>query len=88
MVEVLSISTERADREEKLKVYQACPSIQEIVLINQFAPRVEVYRRIEEGRMEWSHVVYESGEEVALESVNVYIPIEEIYQGIDFSQLK
>ncbi len=84
VVEVLSPSTERADRTDKLEAYQACPSIQEIVLIDQFRPYVEIYRRNEEGSAEWSHIIYESGEEVALESVDVYIPMEEIYQEIDF----
>jgi hypothetical protein len=46
----------------------------------------QLYRRNEEDRTEWSHIVYESGEEVALESVDVYIPMEEIYQGIDFNE--
>jgi Uma2 family endonuclease len=88
VVEVLSPSTEKFDRVDKLRAYQACPTIQEIVLVTQFAPRVEVYRRNGDDSSEWSHVVYESGEEVALESVDVYLPMEEIYQGIDFSQFR
>jgi Uma2 family endonuclease len=86
VVEVLSPSTERTDRTDKLKTYQAYPTIQEIVLIDQFRPHVEIYRRNEEDSTEWSHVIYESGEEVILESVDVYIPMEEIYQGIDFDE--
>lgn len=88
VVEVLSSSTERIDRIDKLNAYQACSTIQEIVLIDQFRLYVEVYRRIEEDSDEWSHVCYEAGQEVALESVDVYIPMEEIYQGIDFSQFR
>lgn len=38
VVEVLSPSTEKIDRTEKLPVYQTCPSIAEIVLVSQFAP--------------------------------------------------
>jgi Uma2 family endonuclease len=85
VVEVLSSSTEKVDRTNKLKTYQACPSIQEIVLITQFTPHVEVYRRHEEVETEWSRSVYEEGEEVALQSVDVFIPMDEIYRGIDFS---
>jgi Uma2 family endonuclease len=85
VVEVLSSSTEKIDRTTKLKTYQACPSIQEIVLITQFIPHVEVYRRDEKVNTEWSRSVYEEGEEVALQSVDVFIPIDEIYRGIDFS---
>jgi Uma2 family endonuclease len=86
VVEVLSPSTEKTDRTDKLQAYQTCPTIQEIVLIDQFRPYVEVYRRIEEDSTEWSHVVYESGEEVILESVDVYIPMEDIYRKIDFNE--
>ncbi len=87
VVEVLSPSTERIDRTDKLKAYQGCPTIQEIVLIDQFRPYVEVYRRNEEDSTEWSHICYEAGQEVALESVDVYIPMEEIYRGINFDRM-
>jgi Uma2 family endonuclease len=86
VVEVLSPSTEKIDRTNKLQAYQKCPTIQEIVLIDQFAPHVEVYRRDEEIEMEWSRSAYETGEEVALQSVDVFIPIDEIYQYIDFNE--
>jgi Uma2 family endonuclease len=86
VVEVLSPSTEKKDRNEKLRAYQACPTIQEIVLIDQFAPHVEVFRRREEDDSAWDHVFYEEGQEVVLASVDVRIPIEEIYSGIDFDE--
>jgi Uma2 family endonuclease len=62
VVEVLSPSTEKKDRNEKLRAYQACPTIQEIVLISRFAPYVEVFRRREEDGSEWDHVFYEEGQ--------------------------
>jgi Uma2 family endonuclease len=86
VVEVLSPSTEKYDRKDKLKAYQACPTIQEIVLIDQFAPHVEVFRRREEGGSEWDHGFYEEGQVVVLASVDVRIPIEEIYNGIGFDE--
>jgi Uma2 family endonuclease len=86
VVEVLSPSTEKKDRNDKLRAYQACPTIQEIVLIDQFAPHVEIFRRREEDGSEWDHVFYEEGQEVELASVDVRIPIEEIYSGIDFDE--
>ena len=86
IVEVLSPSTEKIDRTKKLKAYQQCPTIQEIVLIDQFTPYVEVYRRHEEIETEWSRSVYEEGEEVALQSVDVFIPMDEIYYNIDFNE--
>lgn len=86
VVEVLSPSTEKFDRTDKLKAYQACPTIQEIVLISQFAPHVEVYRRSSEDAATWSYVIYGPGEEIMLESVDISIPIEEIYRNINFDE--
>ena len=86
VVEVLSPSTEKVDRNDKLKAYQACPTIQEIVLISQFAPHVEIYRRDREKSDEWHHVCYEAGQEVLLESVDVHFPLEDLYRGIDFDE--
>ncbi len=86
VVEVLSPGTETVDRGKKLEAYKACPSIQEIVLISQFAPYVEVYRRSEEDGASWSHAFYTSGSEVELASVDVRISMDEIYQDIDFDE--
>ena len=46
LVEVLSPSTEYADRGYKWEQYQLIPSLQEYVLVSQTVPRVEVYRRL------------------------------------------
>jgi len=86
VVEVLSPSTEKYDRTDKLKLYKAYPTIQEIVLISQFAPHVEVYRRDEQDSTIWHHTFYGPGQMVMLESVDVEIPLEEIYQDIDFDE--
>jgi Uma2 family endonuclease len=85
-VEVLSPSIEKSDRIDKLRRYQGCPTIQEIVLVNQYAPHIEVYRREEEKSPHWHHVVYEPEEALVLESVDIQIPMQEIYQGIDFDE--
>ena len=86
VVEVLSPSTEKYDYTDKLKAYQSCPTIQEIVLIDQFAPHVEVFRRREEESSEWDCVVYGPGQEVVLASVDVGIPMEQIYRKINFDE--
>ncbi len=48
VVEVLSPGTEVRDRGIKWKAYQQCPTIQEIVLVSQFAQHVEVWQRNEQ----------------------------------------
>ena len=50
LVEVLSDSTERYDRGEKFAHYRRIPSLKEYVLVSQHAPRIEVFRRNEDGR--------------------------------------
>src|SRR5439155_11755119 len=45
VIEVLSPSTEARDRGVKFKAYQGSPTIQEIVLMSQFAPYVEIWQR-------------------------------------------
>jgi len=87
VIEVLSPSTEKDDRTSKLLAYQAYPTIQEVVLISQFAPHVEVYRRPKEGT-KWAYTVYGPGleEEVVLEIVDVVVPLTEIYEGINFDE--
>ncbi len=87
VVEVLSPSTEAIDRGEKLEAYQACPTIQEYVLISQFAPHVEIYRRDSENGATWSKVEYGPGQTVDLVSVDVAISMDEIYRNIDFTEL-
>jgi Uma2 family endonuclease len=45
IIEVLSESTERYDREEKFGYYRTLPSLQEYVLISQDEATIEVFRR-------------------------------------------
>lgn len=86
VVEVLSPSTEREDRGPKRKAYQACPSIQEILLISQFAPHVEVYRRDGGDGATWTHSEYGPGQEFMLESIDVPISMDEIYRKVNFDE--
>jgi Uma2 family endonuclease len=85
VVEILSAGTEAIDRGKKLAAYKACPSMQEIVLISQFAPRVEVYRRDEEDDA-WDYIIYEPGSDIELRSVDVRLSLKEIYKGISFDE--
>ncbi len=86
VIEVLSPSTEKLDRGKKLEAYKAYPTIQEIVLIDQFVQVVEVYRRVGEEGTTWSHAFYGPGSEVELHSVDVCFSIDELYKGINFDE--
>jgi len=83
--EVLSPSTEPIDRGRKLKTYKACPSVQEILLVSQFARHVEAYRRGEDGTT-WTYSQYGPDGGVELASVDVYVTMDEIYKRINFDE--
>lgn len=76
IVEVLSESTERADRGEKFAHYQRLASLREYVLVSQDSHRIEVFRR--EGAT-WVLSIYEAGATVKLEALGLEFPVSEIY---------
>ncbi len=75
-VEVLSSSTERIDRNEKFAAYIQLPSLEEYVLVHQYRPLVEVYRRDDN----WRQHTYGPGEEIELASLDIYITLDELYE--------
>lgn len=77
IVEVLSPTTERADRGRKFFAYQRLPSMQEYILVNYRQQLVEVYRR---EKRKWSYETYGPGEVVELVCLNRTIPVDVIYE--------
>jgi Uma2 family endonuclease len=79
LVEVLSESTEAYDRGSKAAHYRRIPSLQEYVLVAQDEPRIEVYRRNDEGG--W--VLYEArpGERLELRSIGVSLDVSAVYEN-------
>jgi len=75
IVEVLSDSTARIDRNEKLIAYRQLPSLQEYVLCSQDFPIIEVYRRSND----WQVERFTSGQTVVLESVAYELVLDELY---------
>ncbi len=79
VVEVLSKSTEARDRTYKLLRYQAKQSIQEIVFISQYVQHVEVITRT---LSEWKYQEYGHEESFPLVSLNITIPVSDIYRRL------
>jgi Uma2 family endonuclease len=86
VVEVLSPSTEKLDCGTKLKNYKAIPSIQEIVLIEQSTQAAEIYRRNSDDNTTWHHIHCNPDTGIELQSVDVFIPMTEVYKGIKFDK--
>ena len=86
VLEVLSPSTEARDRGVKFKAYQGCPTMQEIVLMSQFAQYVEIWQRDDQDITAWHYRHYGPGEIVEINNIDVQIDIADIYQGLDFEE--
>jgi Uma2 family endonuclease len=84
VVEVLSRSTEMADRFEKLTLYQAKGSIQEILLISQYVQRVEVFFR---SATSWLYQQYGAGQSFHITSLNVTIETRRLYRRLSIPVL-
>ncbi|OCQ91385.1 hypothetical protein BCD64_25115 [Nostoc sp. MBR 210] len=82
IIEVLSPSTEAADRGKKFAAYRQSPTLQEYVLVQVAQPGVEVFRRNEQGK--WVLSDYNLGDTLLLESVNVEIAIADLYRQVQF----
>lgn len=78
LVEVLSDGTERYDRGEKFAHYRRIPSLKEYVLVSQHEPRIEVFRRNEDGKT-WTFHVAEASETVQLTSIGCELVVDEVY---------
>lgn len=79
VIEVLSPSTARFDRREKVASYREIPSIEEYVVAAQKPIQVVVYRRAEQ----WEPQILETLESVLeLRTVGLSLPLARIYKGV------
>ena len=77
IIEVLSPSTEGIDRREKLRAYRTLPSLKEYALVSQDECKLELYRR--RGDIAWDIITFEPGDAVEFASVELKMPIADIY---------
>lgn len=77
VVEILSPSTEKYDRTEKLSQYQRIESLREIVLVSHASQQVDIWRRAEDGS--WAAQSY-TGALFELLSLGVTLPLEDVYR--------
>lgn len=83
VVEVISESTRRTDKTDKRLEYIALPSLLEYVLVEQDIAEVTVYRR----SAGWQPSYYYLGQDVMLESIQVTLTVEDIYERVDNGEL-
>ena len=83
IVEVLSPTTEKRDRQEKWLAYRELPGLAEYVLIDQEQKWVEVYRRRGDY---WTQEIAQQEETVHLESLELSLPLSEIYEDVEITE--
>ncbi len=82
--EVLSKSTERIDRREKLLAYRAVESLQAYVLIEQSQPQATIYRRA----VNWgAETVSGPDAMIKLPEIDVQLPLAALYERVDWSEV-
>jgi Uma2 family endonuclease len=82
VMEILSPSTMRYDRFQKLEEYKTHPAIRVILLVDTEAPQITVWRREDAG---WDRDE-EKGLHAAIElpEIGARLPLSELYEGIEF----
>jgi Uma2 family endonuclease len=80
VVEVLSPGTANYDRGDKFRMYRRNPSLQDYLLVDAEKITVDLYCKNVSGN--WEIVNYREGETIALQSINLNFPIEDIYEDI------
>lgn len=84
IVEVLSKATRKFDNTLKRHVYQAMPSLEEYVLIEQDFVEIEVCRKAEN----WQPSHYYLGDDLSLTSIGLTLPVLDIYQRVDNEDMR
>ncbi len=79
VIEVLSPSTRRIDKTIKRLAYQALPTLQEYVLIEQDKAEIEVFTR----SSGWQAEYYYLGDSISFASIGVTVQVEDIYYQIN-----
>ncbi len=79
--EVLSPSTAGNDRIAKAREYQATPSVQRYVMLEQDGVNATVYARSGET---WTHEILIADSILSLREIGVELPLAELYDGIVF----
>ena len=83
IVEILSPTTMIKDCGMKLTDYRRIWSVKEVVLIHSEDKRVELFRR---GAESWTVIDLEADDRLSFETLGFDIPVEALYEGLDFSQ--
>lgn len=85
VVEVLSPSTASHDKNAKFAHYRKMPSVQDILFVDSQSLSVEAYRR--SAGETWLLTAHDTRETAVTLSLDVSLPMAELYEGIEFEVL-
>ena len=80
IIEVLSPSTERVDRAEKLIAYQKIPSVQEYILVSAERVWIQIYRRTDGENWNVGQFL-DLNDEVTFSSINLTLKVADVYRN-------
>ena len=84
LFEILSPSTENYDRGPKLQHYRGIDSLKEYILVDQHQIRIEHYARQADNT--WVFRDYYAGDSLYMPSIDLPVPLDRIYEGVEFPQ--
>ncbi len=85
IIEVLSKSTAAYDRTGKFFKYQRIPSLQQYILVSQYAIAVEYYFRMDDGQ--WIYTALDSLEDkLVIPSLGIEIKVSDLYATVVFEE--
>ncbi|MCT7953425.1 Uma2 family endonuclease [Ancylothrix sp. C2] len=83
IVEVLSAGTEAFDRGSKFRMYRKNPALIDYLLVSSTGIQIDLYHKDEAGN--WLIISYQEGDTIALKSINLSFPIEQVYRGLNLT---
>jgi Uma2 family endonuclease len=84
IIEVLSDSTEKFDKGEKFRQYKLIESFREYLLVEQHSKNVTLY--LKHNDRFWLQSDYTAGETFHLDTLDLDVEVDELYQGVEFPQ--
>ena len=80
--EVLSPTSGRNDRIDKLREYRAVPSIRRYIILEHTSAALTVFSRLD-GQAEWTAMPLTAKHTLAMPEIGTEVPIAEFYEGVD-----
>jgi len=84
IIEVLSKSTKDYDHGTKAPAYREIETLEELVLVDQYTTHLEHWTR--RGDYWEVRIIRNKSNDLVLESIDLTLPLEEVYRDVDFTE--